>query len=226
MQMKWTQAVAAVVILALPGFIAAQAQSSPAPSQSAQAQAPAGRAIFPLDISGSFYKTFSTSTSGNGTAQSPVDSYGGLVGVRYTPGPWKGAEVNYSFNKLDQSYSVIQGSCGFQCENAPITIPNLQSEVSVNYVASRRMGRVTAFAEPGFAFVINYSTGNAYAINTVVRPGYLADAGADFGGPRFGIRVQFRDTFYKAPNLEFPYAPTGKFTQTAEPMAGVYFRPW
>jgi hypothetical protein len=120
----------------------------------------------------------------------------------------------------------VKGSCGFQCNNPTTTIPNLQSQVTVNYVISRRMGQLTPFVEPGFAFVINYSTGNEYAINTSVRTGFVGDAGADFGGPRFGIRVQFRDTLYRAPNLEFPYAATGKFMQTIEPMAGIYFRPW
>jgi hypothetical protein len=226
MQIQWTQAVAAAVMMfAVAGAAAASAsaQNAPAPAQGRQNQPQPAPSVSPFDISGSFYKTFSNSSSGNGTAQTTTDSYGGMVGIRYTPGPWKGAEINYSFNHLDQSFAV-QPACGLLCSNAPITIPNLQSQVTVEYVASRRMGRVTPFAEAGFAFVINYTTGNAYAINTVVRPGYVGGAGADFGGPRFGVRVQFRDTFYKAPNLTASYLPTGKFMETAEPMGGFYFR--
>jgi len=226
MQMKWRHTAAIAAIFAVPVFAAAQAQSTPAQAQSAPTRKQAGTPVIPLDISGSFYKTFSNSTTGNGTIENPVDSYGGMAGVRFIPGPWKGLEVSYSLNRLDQTYSVDKSHCGLQCNNPPVTVPNYQHQVTVNYVVSRRMGSLTPFAEGGFAFVINYSTGNEYAINTVVRPGYAADAGADFGGPRFGLRVQFRDTFYKAPNLEIPFQPTGKFMQTAEPMVGVYFRPW
>ena len=226
MQIKWMHAIAVVAVFAVPCFAAAQAPSAPAQPQSAPTKALAGTAVNSFDFSGSFLKTFSTSTTGNGTVETPTDSYGGMVGVRYIPGPWKGAEITYSYSPLNQTYSVDKASCGFQCKNPTVTIPNAQSQVTLNYVVSRRMGKVTPFAEAGFAFVINYSSGNAYAINTVVRPGYVGDAGADFGGPRFGLRVQFRDTLYRAPNLEFPYAATGKFMQTAEPLIGIYFRPW
>lgn len=225
MRMKWTHAVAIAVIFALPG-IAAQAQNTPAQTQSAPAQPQAAPSLKPFDLSGSFYKTFSTSTTGDGTVQVPVDSYGGMVGGRYTPAPWKGLEIDYSFNHLNQTYSVQTGSCGYQCENPTVTIPNNQSQVTVAYVACWKRGKLTPFAEAGFAFVINSATGDGYAINTSVRPGYVGGAGTDFGGPRFGLRVQVRDTFYKAPNLTFAYVPTGKFMQTAEPMIGIYFRPW
>jgi hypothetical protein len=226
MQVKWMHVLAVAAAFAVSGFAAAQAQNSPAPAPNPPTRAEAGTPVIPLDISGGFYKTFSNSTTGNGTIQNPVDSYGGMAGIRFIPGPWKGLEVDYSLNRLDQTYTVNQNNCGYQCNNPPVTIPNYQHQVSVNYVASRRMGKFTPFAEGGFAFVINYSTGNAYAINTPIRPGFVATLGTDYGGPRFGLRFQFRDTFYKAPNLEFPYNTTGKFMQTAEPIIGVYFRPW
>lgn len=226
MRIKSWLAVIAAVLSVMPVFAAAQEQGAPAQSPTASTRAQAAPAVAPFDFSGSFYKTFSTSTTGNGTIQHPTDSYGGMVGGRYAPAPWKGLEIDYSYNHLDQSYKVDTAHCGLLCSTAPAVIPNNQSQVSVLYVASRRMGSLTPFAEGGFAFVIASATGNGYAINTVVRPGYVAGAGADFGGPRFGLRVQIRDTFYKAPNLTFAFLPTGRFMQTVEPMAGVYFRPW
>lgn len=226
MQMMWMHAAAMAAIFAVPGFAAAQAQSTPAPAQSAPVQSQTAPSLKPFDLAGSFYRTFSTSTTGNGTAQTSADSYGGLVEGRYIPATWKGLDISYSFNHLNQTYAVQKGSCGFQCLNPTVTIPNNQSQVTVAYVASWRKGKLTPFADAGFAFVINSGTGDGYAINTSVRSGYVAGAGTDFGSPRFGLRVQFRDTFYKAPNLTFAYLPTGKFMQTAEPLIGVYFRPW
>ncbi|HUY94016.1 MAG TPA: hypothetical protein VMU71_01915 [Terracidiphilus sp.] len=227
MQTMWRHAAAMAAIFAVPYMAAAQAQSAPPQAQNPPAaKTQAGPTVAPFDFSGSFFRTFSNSTTGNGTMQSPVDSYGGMVGGRFIPAPWKGLEIDYSYSRLNSTYTVQKGSCGFQCLNPTVTIPNNQSQVTVNYVVSRRMGSLTPFAEAGFAFVIASATGNDYAINTVVRPGYVATAGTDFGGPRFGLRVQFRDTLYKAPNLTFAYQPTGKFMQTATPMVGFYFRPW
>lgn len=226
MQMKWMHAVAIAAIFAVPGFAGAQAQGTPTQAQGAPAPSQPAPSRKPFDLAGSFYKTFSTSTTGNGTVETSTDSYGGLVAGRYIPATWKGVDVSYSFNHLNQTYSVQKGSCGYKCSNTTVTIPNNQSQVTVAYVASWRRGKLTPFAEAGFAFVINAGAGDGYAINTAVRPGYVAGAGTDFGGPRFGLRVQFRDTFYKAPNLTFAYLPTGKFMQTAEPLIGVYFRPW
>ncbi len=220
MRMKWTQALVAAVVLAVPGFAAAQAKGTPA-------AAPEAPSVRPFDFSGSFFRTFSTSTTGNGTVQSPVDNYGGMVGGRYIKGPWAGLEVTYSFNPENQQYKVDPANCNFQCSNQPVTITGTISQVSVDYVASRKMGKITPFAIGGLGFVINVATGNEYSINTIVRPGYIAGAGADFAlSPRFGLRVQFRDTISKAPQLTAGYFTTGKFMQTAEPMFGVYFRPW
>lgn len=223
MRMKCMQAIAILFFIAAAELAAAQAPSAPANPQKPTPSAPA---ISPFDFSGSFFKTFSASTTGNGTIETPVDSYGGMIGGRYIPSPWKGLEINYSFSHLNQNYSVQAGNCGLLCNTQPVTIPNDQSQVSVLYVVSRRMGTLTPFVEGGPAFVINSATGHGYAINTPIRLGYVAGAGADFGTPRIGLRVQFRDTFYKAPNLTFAYLPTGKFMQTAAPLVGVYFRPW
>jgi hypothetical protein len=224
MGMKWMKAALAVLALVVSGSVIAQSQSAPAPAQSKQA--PATVAVAPFDISGSFFKTFTASTTGNGTIDNPVDSYGGMVGGRYIPRPWVGLEVTYSYNKADQQYSVEKGACNYECANQPVTITGSTSQVSVDYVASKRMGHLTPFALGGVGFVIGIGSGHEYAINTIVRLGYIAGAGVDIGSPRFGIRVQGRDTFSKAPDLTFAYFPTGKFTQTVEPMVGIYFRPW
>jgi hypothetical protein len=177
-----------------------------------------------FDVGGSFYRTFSTSTSGNGTAQKPTNSYGGMVEGRYIKSTFLGAEVTYSYNAADQSLAPTS-DCGFFCNNQPRTVPTKQNEASVDWVVSKKLGNLRPFAVAGFGFMINIGSGNGYALNTAIRPTYIAGGGTDWGfSPRFGLRLQFRDNFYKAPNVTFAYPTTGKFTQTAEPMIGVYFR--
>ena len=71
MQIKWMHAIAVVAVFAVPCFAAAQAPSAPAQPQSAPTKALAGTAVNSFDFSGSFLKTFSTSTTGNGTVADP-----------------------------------------------------------------------------------------------------------------------------------------------------------
>jgi hypothetical protein len=178
-----------------------------------------------LDYSASFFKTFTRATTGNGTVQTPVDSYGGMIGMRYTQTPFIGFELTYSLSNLDQKYAVDPATCTFTCLNQTVTIPNKTHQVGLDWVFSKRSGNVRPFALGGVAFVISASSGDYYDLNTVVRLGYLYGVGADWGSPKFGLRVQYRGTFYKAPDLAANFFPTGKFTQTAEPMVGIYYRP-
>lgn len=144
--------------------------------------------------------------------------------MRYVKSPFIGFELTYSLNPFDQSYSPDKATCGFTCSNPPETIPDKTSEFGVDWVVSKRSGSIRPFALGGFGFLVNAATGDAYAINTIVRPGYIYGGGADWGTGHWGLRAQYRGTFYKAPNLTSVYFPTGKFAQTAEPMIGVYYR--
>ena len=42
--------------------------------------------------------------------------------------------------------------------------------------------------------------------------------------PHIGLRFQYRGNVYKAANLTKVFTSTDKFTQTAEPVVGVFFR--
>jgi len=177
-----------------------------------------------LDYSASFFKTFSNATTGNGTMQTPVDSYGGMIGVRYTQTPFIGFELTYSLSNLDQKFATASATCTYTCGNQPVTIPSKLSEVATDWVVSKTSGNVRPFGVGGIAFMIASASGDYYALNTIVRVGYVYGGGVDWGSPKFGLRVQYRGTYYKAPNLTAAFYPTGKFTQTAEPMVGVYYR--
>ncbi|MFZ0743109.1 MAG: hypothetical protein WAM85_01825 [Terracidiphilus sp.] len=180
------------------------------------------------DVGLSFYKTFNSSTSGNGTVQSSPNSAGGMFELRHISKPLLGYEVTYSFNPADQSISPEVGSCGFFCSNPPVKIKGTASEVALDWVVSAKYGSLRPFAVVGLGFFIAVPSSDEYMydINTIVRPTYVYGGGVDWSfHPRFGLRFQFRGNAYKAPDVSGLYFPTGTFMQTAEPMIGVFFRP-
>lgn len=217
MRRIWMGAAAGIIMSGL-FAVGASAQGSATTQKNA-----GGMSSF--DYSASFFKTFTRATTGDGTVQTPVDSYGGMIGMRYTQTPFIGFELTYSLSNLDQKYAVDPATCTFTCSNQTVTIPNKMHQVGLDWVVSKRSGSIRPFALGGIGFVISASSGDYYDLNTVVRPGYIYGGGADWGSPKFGLRVQYRGTFYKAPDLAGNFFPTGKFTQTAEPMVGIYYRP-
>jgi hypothetical protein len=216
MRRMWMRAAAGVILSSLVAA-AASAQNGAATRKN-------GDENSNLDYSASFFKTFTRATRGGGTIQTPIDSYGGMIGMRYTQTPFIGFELTYSLSNLDQKYAADPATCTYTCSNQTVTIPNKMHQVGLDWVVSKRSGSVRPFALGGISFVISASSGDYYDLNTVVRVGYLYGGGADWGSPKFGLRVQYRGTFYKAPDLAGNFFPTGKFTQTAEPMVGIYYR--
>lgn len=206
MRMKWMAAVVAAVAMTALSAVTAHAQ---------------------FDVAGSFYRTINSSTTGNGTEQTPSNSEGGMLELRYLQSRFIGYELGYSFNPENVSLAPTASNCGFFCGNKPETLKGYAHQVSVDWVVSpARKGNLRPFAVGGVGFVITAPSGvNNQSLNTAVRPGYVAGAGVDWGlAPRIGIRLQFRDTFFKSPNEDPQYPTTGKFTQTAMPMAGIFFR--
>jgi len=54
---------------------------------------------------------------------------------------------------------------------------------------------------------------------------FVYGAGLDWGVlPHLGLRFQYRGNLYKAPDLTKLYTSTNRFTHTAQPMIGAYFR--
>lgn len=219
MRMKWTHAVLTVIGMAAMSGAAALAQTNgTAPAQKDKV------VTAQTDMALSFYKTFTSSSSGNGTEQTPSNSAGGMFEVRHISKPLLGYEITYAFNPAAQTFTPKAGACGYFCANQPIKTSADASEFSVDYVASKKYGSLRPFAVGGLGFFITVPTNNNYYLNTVVRIAYVYGGGVDWAfSPHAGLRFQYRGNIYKAPNLSPAYNPTGVFTQTAEPMAGVYY---
>ncbi len=226
------RAMPAVLILAgmmVVSGASAQTQSSgsAAQAQTAQAQQTAARAPAQIDLGVSAYVALKgSSTSGNGTLQTPHSFGGGMIEVRYIAKPLIGFEFAYGYNPGDQTLAPNPGACHYVCQNAKVTLPAKASTVSLDWVFSRKMGSFRPFAVTGLGFYIDSTDPYEYSnVNTVVRPAFVLGGGVDWGFlPKAGLRLQYRDMFYKAPNLDTDYPATGQFTSTSEPMAGFYYR--
>lgn len=147
-----------------------------------------------------------------------------MLELRHIHSPFIGYEVTYSYNRNNQTYAPESGACGFFCGNGVTAQPAYQNEVGLDWIASFKLGSLRPFAVAGLGFMITVPSTSSDEVNTVVRPAYIYGGGVDWGSSRMGLRVQFRDNVYKAPNLDFYYPTTGVFTHTAEPMVGIYFR--
>ncbi len=228
MRMKWMQAVVMSIGIAAWHGAAAQEQTSTAGQSQANTAsqrqaATASESQFDLGVD--FYRTFTDATSGLGTEQTPTNSGGGMFEIRYINSPFIGFEFTYSYNHANQSFTPKPGACGFTCSNPTTNLTATADEIGLDYVVSKRFGSLRPFAVGGTGFFITSPARSTYEVNTVVRPVFIYGGGADWGVlPHFGIRLQFRDNLFKAPNLSALYPATGVYTHSAEPMAGLYFK--
>ena len=177
-------------------------------------------------IAGSFYESLNGGTkTGNGTVQTSPNSPGGIMEIRYIlKNPLIGAEISYSYNKANQTYAPQAGNCGYQCGNAAETVDGSASQVGISWVPSMKIGNLRPFGVAGLGFNINSPKVNIGYLNTSLRPLYIFGGGLDWGIlPHAGLRVQYREELFKAPNLDDRYNTTGVFTYSSLPMVGFYF---
>ena len=91
---NWKQGVFAVIAAAAVCGVAARAQT---------------------DVALSGYATFTSSTSGFGTEQTPHNSAGGMIELRHIVSPLVGFEGTLAFNPANQTYAPKAGACGYVC---------------------------------------------------------------------------------------------------------------
>ncbi len=189
------------------------------------AKARAAASSSQMDIGGSFYEALTSGTSGAGIHQTPSNSPGGMVELRYISSPLVGFELAVSVNPADQAYAPIAGACGLACNNPPTKITAIAVGTAVDYVVSKKVGNLRPFLAAGVGFFITVPGATPLGNNTSIRGAYIYGGGVDYNfSSHLGIRAQFRGNLYKAPNISAIYPATGVFTQSLEPMGGVYYR--
>jgi opacity protein-like surface antigen len=180
------------------------------------------------DVAVSLYGAFSGTTTGNGAQQSPANSAGGLLEVRYIKNPIFGLEGAYAFNHADRTYnSLVSPPCptGSTCTSLPASIKANAHEVTGDWVVSLKVANLRPFALAGGGLLLNVPSSGQTNTGTSTKPVFVYGGGLDWGLlPHLGLRLQYRGNLYHAPNLDQLFNSTGTFTHTAEPTIGVYFR--
>lgn len=181
------------------------------------------------DVGASLYGSFSGTTNGNGTVQSPSNSAGGLLEVRHLANPIVGFEATYSFNRANQAYSSRSVACpaGVLPVCYPRTPDDVKAdahEVTADWVPSLKIGSFRPFGVLGIGALFDVPASSQSNASTTTKAVYVYGAGLDWGVlPHLGLRFQYRGNLYKSPDLSKLYTSTDAFTHTAEPMIGVYF---
>lgn len=176
------------------------------------------------DVALSLYGAFNGTTNGNGTAQSPSNSAGGMVELRHISNPLVGYEATYSYNRDNQVY---RANCAtILCTSvAPQPVSANAHEISGDWVASVHIANLRPFALAGVGVLFNEPTSGQSNTTSSTKAVFLYGAGLDWGAlPHLGLRFQYRGNLYKAPNLTRLFTSTDAFTHTSEPMIGAYFR--
>ena len=228
MRTKWMLTTFILIgMAALSGAAAYGQDDAPASAKSAPAAKArtAKESDSQWDVGASFYEALTSGTSGNGTKQTPSNGIGGMVEVRHIVKPLLGYEISVNVNTADQAYVPRAGACSFACQNPATAIPGNAAQVALDYVVSHKFGNLRPFAVAGVGVYIAIPGATPFGNNTSIRGAYIFGGGVDFDfSSHLGIRAQVRDSMYKAPNTSSIYPATGVFTQSIEPMGGVYYR--
>jgi hypothetical protein len=211
-----------VIAMAAACGITASAQTA-AQGAPAQKLAPASN-MAETDMGVNIFRTFTGSTAGNTTLQTPSNGYGAGFELRHIQSPFMGYEATYSYSQMNIEYAPDPGACGFQCVNKAEKLSGNASLIGLDWIASMKKGNIRPFAVGGTGFFIAVPTTNLPSLNTIVRFMWTGGGGVDVGIlPHAGLRIQYRDNFYKAPDEDVRFAATDKFTQTGQAMIGFYF---
>ncbi len=200
-----------------------------APNIKAQeAQHPAlDRQLSRIDLGVSGVGAFNSSSSGTAVVNavpttvnlSPGNTLGALITIRYTKSPLLGAEFNYGYARYTDTFTPFGSTpVGGVQQNA--------SEYTVGYVAHvQTIFGLNPFASAGLGTLSFTPTPlGGEGLIKQARAAYYYSVGAEQTvlSPHFGIRVQLRQVFFKAPDFETNYLTILRHTSTFEPGIGFY----
>lgn len=156
----------------------------------------------------------------------PGNTAGALITLRYVVSPLIGFEGNYGYARYTNTFTPFGVQPGGQ-PNAGVQ--QNTSEYTLGYVAHTRKQYfgVTPFASVGLGTIVFRPTpGGGLALPEQARAAYYFSVGAETTvlSPHFGIRAQYRQLFFKAPDFETNYLTIQQRTSTAEPGFGFFLR--
>ena len=165
------------------------------------------------DVAASVYGSFSGTTEGNGTVQSPSNSAGYLLELRHISNPLVGYELNYSFNRANQNYDNLQ------------EVKAAAHQVGADWIVSFPVLMLKPFVLAGGGLIFFRPDGNQTGSTSDTKPVFVYGAGVDWTViPHFGVRFQYRGNLYHAPDVSHAFSSSGELAHAAEPMIGAYLR--
>lgn len=174
-----------------------------------------------LELGVSGFGEFTNSVTGTNylnqsLTQKPSNTVGALVNIRYTKSPLVGFEFNYTYARYTQNYtSYIVGGAQTNAD-----------EYTLGYVVhTPRIFGLQTFVSAGAGSTEFKGTPNGgQGLPTQARMTYYYSAGVEQSvfSPHFGVRAQFRQAFYLAPDFGQNYLTIKQRQITSEPAVGFY----
>jgi hypothetical protein len=154
------------------------------------------------------------------------NTVGVLLTLRYIKSPLIGFEGNYSYARYTENFNPF----GAPPPGVPTNggVQTNASEYTLGYVAhTPPLLGVHPFASAGLGSIAFRPTPfGGQQLNTQARAAYYYSLGVENTvlSPHFGLRAQFRQVFFLAPDFGQNYLTIKHRTSTFEPGIGFYFR--
>jgi hypothetical protein len=176
-----------------------------------------GMGVFTKDVTGTNYL-------GTSFTQHTGSTLGALITVRYTISPYLGFEGNYTYSRYTQSFRQPGVTTGTGDVYILGGVQNNVSEYSLGYVAHpphQILGASPFLAVGAGSTAFRPTKGGGQSLNSQARATYYYAAGLEKEiSPHFGVRAQFRQAFFKAPDFGQNYLTIQKQTWSIEPGFG------
>src|ERR1700683_4477167 len=190
-------------------LLAAMALLAAAPAQAQQA-------LKNSDISVDGFYQFTQTVSGNGITDTPSKSGGGEGAFRHSYHWWLGYEGGYGYTRYHEDYTGV-----------PFGIQHNQHDFSGSYYVHGPTVLVQPLTLVGVSALLQApSLNGGQNVPHEWEPGVNFGVGANVPllTSHFGLRVEYRGIYYKAPDFGTPALQTNGSRLTSEPMAGAYIR--
>ena len=194
-----------------------------APTAHAQVTA-TQRQLSRIDLSVNGVGEFTKSVQGTNyqnvsVTQKPSTTLGALITLRYTKSPFAGAEFNYGYARYSENFisnpTYITGA-----------VQTKANEYTLGYVVhGPNLLGFQSFASGGVGSIaFTPTSGGGQGLPERARLAYYYAVGLEqpIFTSHLGIRAQFRQVFFKAPDFDQNYLTINRRTFTSEPGIGFY----
>jgi opacity protein-like surface antigen len=194
---------------------------------------PLGRQLSRMDLGISGADLITKGVSGPNYIGDPVtlntsSTLGALIQVRYVRSPLVGFEFNYGYARLTENFNFATANT-FGPPAGLFPVQTQMNEYTFGYIAHLprySYHGIQPFAGAGAGTTaFKPTTGGGEGLPEKARMTYYYTVGAeDMVSQHFGIRLQFRQLFYKAPDFGQNYLTIQQQTITSEPTFGFFLK--